>query len=82
MLVLLTTNEHIERLHPAVARPGRTAMEVPFGRLSIGESQEWAEAHGVTVERRPHTLAELYAVAEARPRPQLVREVGFARNAS
>lgn len=79
VLVLLTTNEHIERLHPAVARPGRTAMELPFGRLSTAESKDWAAEHGVEVEHRAHTLAELYAVAESRPRPQLVREVGFGR---
>ena len=82
VLVLLTTNEHIEKLHPAVARPGRTAVEVPFGRLNVAESTQWAQGRGVEVERRPHTLAELYAVLEARPRLQAVREVGFGRAAS
>ena len=34
VLVLVTTNEEIGRLHPAVARPGRSAANVVFGRLA------------------------------------------------
>src|SRR4029079_17108538 len=34
VLVLVTTNEEIQTLHPAVARPGRAAANVEFGTLS------------------------------------------------
>ena len=44
VLVLVTTNEEIRKLHPAVARPGRCAANVSFGSLSHGG--------GVVVARR------------------------------
>ena len=65
VLVLVTTNEEIRKLHPAVARPGRCAANVEFHPLSTSEASDWLERHGVE-ERvdRPTTLASLYALAE------------------
>ena len=76
VLVLVTTNEEIRRLHPAVARPGRRAANVEFQPLSAAEAQEWLERHG-SGERvqAPATLASLYAAvgsfetAEFEPAP-------------
>jgi SpoVK/Ycf46/Vps4 family AAA+-type ATPase len=65
VLVLVTTNEAIRALHPAVARPGRCAANVEFGRLSAEEAEEWLRRHGVDGEvRAARTLAALYARAE------------------
>jgi hypothetical protein len=65
VLVLVTTNEEIRRLHPAVARPGRCAANVDFLPLSAEEAGSWLERHGV---EQPvdgaATLASLYALAE------------------
>ncbi|MEV0588337.1 DUF5925 domain-containing protein [Nonomuraea sp. NPDC050310] len=56
VLVAITTNEDLTRLHPAVVRPGRCLAQVEVGELSREEATTWLGA--------PHpggTLAELYA---------------------
>jgi SpoVK/Ycf46/Vps4 family AAA+-type ATPase len=64
VLVLVTTNEAIRTLHPAVARPGRCAANVEFGRLSAEEAQDWLQRHEVEGESpAATTLASLYARA-------------------
>ena len=75
VLVLVTTNEEIRTLHPAVARPGRSAANVEFALLTVDEASVWLERHGVTERAAaPTTLAALYARAAgldpADPRPQ------------
>lgn len=59
-LVLVTTNEPIRELHPAVARAGRCAAAVEFLPLSAQEASAWA---GREIEE-PITLADLYALRE------------------
>lgn len=77
VIVLVTTNEEIKKLHPAVARPGRCAANVMFDALSREEASEWLSAHGVDEESRgSRTLASLYAQAEGRDPTETVL-VGF-----
>lgn len=77
VIVLVTTNEEIKKLHPAVARPGRCAANVMFDALSRDEASEWLAAHGVDEESRgSRTLASLYAQAEGRDPTETVL-VGF-----
>jgi hypothetical protein len=77
VIVLVTTNEEIKKLHPAVARPGRCAANVMFDPLSREEASEWLGAHGVDEESRgARTLASLYAQAEGRDPSETVL-VGF-----
>jgi ATP-dependent 26S proteasome regulatory subunit len=77
VLVLVTTNEPIRKLHPAVARPGRCAANIEFVPLSADEATTWLAAHGAPDGRvRSATLAELYARAEGRD-PTDTRLVGF-----
>ena len=67
VLVLVTTNEEIRRLHPAVARPGRCAANVQFDALSESEASAWLGEHGVKEEvKGSRTLASLYAQLEGR----------------
>src|SRR4051795_1222220 len=47
VLVLVTTNEPVRVLHPAVARPGRAAANIEFVPLSRAEAGDWMHAHGV-----------------------------------
>jgi hypothetical protein len=61
-LVLLTTNEEITRLHPAVVRPGRCLCLVEFERFSTAEARAWLGDDSVTDEP---TLAELYERRDA-----------------
>ena len=65
VLVLVTTNEEIKTLHPAVARPGRCAANVRFEPLSREEALSWLGAHGSEAQvTSATTLASLYALAE------------------
>jgi hypothetical protein len=65
VLALVTTNEEIRRLHPAVARPGRAAASVEFEPLSADEAQAWLAARGAVGDSAgTKTLAELYARVE------------------
>jgi hypothetical protein len=67
ILVLVTTNEPIKALHPAVARPGRCAANIEFGRLSGDEADEWLEDRGAPEPAgQPMLLADLYAAIEGR----------------
>jgi ATPase family associated with various cellular activities (AAA)/Domain of unknown function (DUF5925) len=64
VLVLVTTNESLKRLHPAVARPGRCAAKMEFLPFPAGEAKEWLEARGASTEAAAGgTLAELFARA-------------------
>jgi len=66
-LVLVTTNEPVRALHPALSRPGRCLSEVEFAELSRDEIQEWFAARATTppeASRAP--LAELFAHLDGR----------------
>ncbi|MEU9603604.1 DUF5925 domain-containing protein [Streptomyces sp. NPDC048057] len=61
VLVGVTTNEDLERLHPAVVRPGRALARIEVGPLTRAESVAWLGTdQGVGDEGS--TLAELYAL--------------------
>jgi hypothetical protein len=66
VVVLLTTNEDVGRLHPAITRPGRCLNQVEFLPLSAPEAHAWLGHDAATAPERPMTLAELYAVREQR----------------
>ncbi|GGO44690.1 hypothetical protein GCM10012287_10820 [Streptomyces daqingensis] len=61
VLVGVTTNEDLERLHPAVVRPGRCLARIEVGALEREEAVEWlGTPEGVG--REGATLAELFAL--------------------
>jgi hypothetical protein len=82
-ILLVTTNEPIARLHPAVRRPGRCWASIDFGPFDAAEATAWLALQGVDRETtRPLTLAELYAIAEDRELDDGTGDVyrfGFAR---
>ncbi|MCW2973676.1 MAG: ATPase [Thermoleophilia bacterium] len=62
--ILITTNEEIGSLHPAIRRPGRCWNQLRFGRFSGREARDWLAAKdvdraGVAGSR---SLAELFAI--------------------
>lgn len=61
-LILLTTNEDVTRLHPALVRPGRCLARVPFERFTRSEAGDWLDGSG-TYARSSMTLAELLLAA-------------------
>jgi len=85
VLILLTTNEQLGQLHPAVSRPGRTAAIVRFAEFSAIEANAWLAARGSdqTVASSA-TLAELYALLRGDPMAAARRaasRVGFGLGA-
>ncbi|MGW2184890.1 DUF5925 domain-containing protein [Streptomyces sp. NPDC001719] len=61
VLVGVTTNEDLERLHPAVVRPGRCLARIEVGPLTRKESVAWL-GREEGVGRDGATLAELFAL--------------------
>jgi len=59
VLVAITTNEDLHRLHPAVVRPGRCLAQIEVGPLTAGEASTWLGR-----QTGPATLAELYALRD------------------
>lgn len=45
MIVLVTTNEPLGCLHPAVTRPGRCWKSIEFQTLSVRGANSWLTAH-------------------------------------
>ncbi|WP_052499021.1 DUF5925 domain-containing protein [Streptomyces vietnamensis] len=70
VLVGVTTNEDLERLHPAVVRPGRCLARIEVGPLSRAESVEWL-GREEDVPREGATLAELFALRRGTPSADL-----------
>jgi hypothetical protein len=64
VLFLITTNEELGKLNPAVTRPGRCFSEIEFAPLTRDESKKWLSARGVEIESNSAlALAELYSIA-------------------
>ena len=80
VIVLVTGNEPLDRLHPAVARPGRCAARLAFRPFSAEEARAWMADRGEVAPdiAGAETLAQLYARVEGRPVTMTGRRpVGF-----
>lgn len=78
VLVCLTTNEPLTRLHPAIIRPGRCLAHIHVGRLSQAEATRWL-GNGTRVGPDGATLAELFALRgdlDQVEQPEELRPVG------
>jgi hypothetical protein len=60
VLVCLTTNEPVQRLHPALRRPGRCLVELEVPRFSRAQAAEWLGASPLAGDS--FSLAELIAL--------------------
>lgn len=69
ILVAITTNEDLYRLHPAVVRPGRCLAQIEVGPFPPADAAEWLRRRRdvPVVPVTPMTLAELYALDSGRP---------------
>ncbi len=81
VLVLITTNEPLRTLHPAVARPGRCAAEVEFTSLSRAESSSWLAKQGreQSANGKVMTIAELYGTLEGFHGAESEQQIGLGR---
>jgi ATPase family associated with various cellular activities (AAA) len=77
ILVLVTTNEEVGSLNPAISRPGRCAAIVAFTEFDAAAATEWLARNDAGATTEPATLAELFARASGRELPTR-RRVGFA----
>lgn len=62
VIVLVTTNEPLESIHPAVTRPGRCMANIEFRKFNQEEANVWLNKNGtkpIPVDDE-QTLAELY----------------------
>lgn len=84
VLVLVTTNEELKKLHPAVSRPGRCAAQISFARFGPDEAFEWlresgrGDIHELTLESGAASLAELYAIRDDYAKQPTSSRIGFA----
>lgn len=61
LIVLVTTNEPMDSIHPAVKRPGRCLANIEFRKFNVQEAGIWLNGDAdkiITTEDK--TLAELY----------------------
>ena len=79
VLVLVTTNEPLPSLHPAVSRPGRCAAQIEFTPFSPEEADAWLERHGKVGDGTARTLASLFGHGDALVQPEK-RPFGFSVN--
>jgi ATPases of the AAA+ class len=66
ILVAITTNEDIRRLHPAITRPGRCLARIEVGRLPYDQAVAWLgdSPAAAQVPGQGATLAELIALRD------------------
>lgn len=81
VLVGVTTNEDLERLHPAVVRPGRCLARIEVGALSRPEAVSWL-GREEGIGRDGATLAELFALRRGAgpasvPAPSVAADAGL-----
>ena len=62
ILILVTTNEELKKIHPAVSRPGRCAANIKFTNLSEEEIKSWCKVHNVQTDLKEATIAKLYSI--------------------
>lgn len=84
LLFLITTNEEVRNLHPAIVRHGRCLTNLEFPEFSEEEALEWLESHGSP--HRPalkgRTLSDLFAACGTEARivnEGPMKRVGFVR---
>ena len=82
--VIATVNCPLDRIDPALLRPGRLMASHDFARLTAQEAQALADAEDLTLPVVPsleqtYSLAEIYsgAVIAASTTPTRARRVGF-----
>jgi hypothetical protein len=78
VIVLVTTNDNLRQLHPAVSRPGRCLAKVEFVSFTPEEAKEWLARNSVDDDGRAGTLASLFGVAAGETMPER-RPIGFVR---
>jgi hypothetical protein len=78
-LVLVTTNDAVGALHPALSRPGRCLAQVEFHELGREEIVGWCAAREVAAPQASRvSLADLFAHADGRASSARAPSFGFS----
>ncbi len=78
VLVLLTTNEDVGTMHPAVVRRGRCLANIRFDLCPRTRVANWAVSHGVAPgDERSTLLADLFAADQIVTRGGAATRTGF-----
>jgi hypothetical protein len=78
---LITTNEEVGKLHPALVRSGRIVQNIVFGPLTTQGANEWLRQNDASIRvQHATTLAELYALLGGYGTEEAPKQVaGFLR---
>lgn len=78
ILILITTNEELGKLHPAISRPGRCLARILFTSLDAETANYWLHEKGSHHRvDHAHTIAELFSMLHDQQTTQPPRSVGF-----
>ncbi len=78
LLILVTTNEQLGSLNPAVRRPGRCLCEIEFRRFNREEANAWLRGAGSDAQvTQALTLSELYALRDGQKPMSPPKAIGF-----
>ncbi len=78
ILILVTTNEDMGSLNPAIRRHGRCLSEIDFRRFEPDEAVAWLRSAGCEAQpEAPRTLSELYAIRAGHNQVTKKKEIGF-----
>jgi len=78
ILILVTTNDDLGNLNPAIRRHGRCLSEIDFRRFESDEAATWLRYVGCDAQPDgARTLSELYAIRAGRNLATASRKIGF-----
>jgi hypothetical protein len=78
ILILVTTNDDLGNLNPAVRRHGRCLSEIDFRRFETDEAATWLRSVGCEAQPEgPRTLSELYSIRAGHNLVPERRNIGF-----
>lgn len=77
LILLITTNEDLGAMHPAVVRRGRSLANIRFDPLTSDESAAWAAEHETGSAPGAGVLADLFAGEDDQPPARAQRVIGF-----
>lgn len=78
IMILVTTNENLGKLNPAVMRPGRCLSEIEFRRFIEEEARIWLRGSDCNAYLDgAQTLSELYAIRAGRNLTIAPKRIGF-----
>lgn len=77
LILLITTNEDLGAMHPAVVRRGRSLANVRFDPLTGDEVAEWAAEHEVLTPAAGGVLADLFGGSDEHTPSPARPQIGF-----